>query len=522
MVNVKRYPRKSLRDEKGIVLVVALLLIGVLVLLGTTAVMTSTTDMKISANYKASNQAFYAAEAGINEALYRLGLFDDGGTNAPPSGSKIIVNALTNNNAAINIDPNGLLSNDIDDDGNGFKNDISDLNYHGTYDNRNWRAIIKLSSSTPACLVGNITFSTNTIQPSGNWIEYSSSTDDGTVLTIEFLKDTGDMDVDGDRNEIVFYDGGRVPPLNVSTPATPASGQPVVVITSTGKAPGGSIKKVQVTAVHQPINIDAKAAVMVNLSPSISGSALISGFNHYGNTIPTDEKTGSPPKWPTVNTFKTNLVDNHGGQEPPTHDTNTALNPGEELGFEADIPYGLQLKPSGHKPGVWTLADAMPDADVFGGDDTTPWKVVAAPAWLTLAQVLGVSPEVLTGILATANVTMADMDGSGQLNVPPLGVTYINNLGGNLLKIPGGTGWGLMYITGDAIFQNLEFQGLIYVEGNVDFTGSFWLMGAMANKGVTTGSFSAGNGTFLYSTDALKNANKGMKYKALSWNDNPS
>ena len=59
-------------NEKGMVLVVGLMLIVVLSLLGTTAVLTSTTDMKISANYKTSKQAFYAAEAGIEEARARL------------------------------------------------------------------------------------------------------------------------------------------------------------------------------------------------------------------------------------------------------------------------------------------------------------------------------------------------------------------------------------------------------------------------------------------------------------------
>jgi hypothetical protein len=54
------------------VLVVGLLLIVVLILLGTTAVLTSTTDMKISANYKSGNEAFFAAEAGIEEARARL------------------------------------------------------------------------------------------------------------------------------------------------------------------------------------------------------------------------------------------------------------------------------------------------------------------------------------------------------------------------------------------------------------------------------------------------------------------
>jgi len=72
MVYVKQYPRGSLVDAKGMVLIVALLILAALVLLGTMAVMMSTTDMKISANYKTGNQAFYVAEAGIEEAIARM------------------------------------------------------------------------------------------------------------------------------------------------------------------------------------------------------------------------------------------------------------------------------------------------------------------------------------------------------------------------------------------------------------------------------------------------------------------
>jgi len=72
MMEIKRYTHESLRDEKGMALVVSMLLIVALLLLGTTAVMTSTTDMKISANYKTGAQAFYAAEAGVEEMRARL------------------------------------------------------------------------------------------------------------------------------------------------------------------------------------------------------------------------------------------------------------------------------------------------------------------------------------------------------------------------------------------------------------------------------------------------------------------
>jgi len=78
-----------------------------------------------------------------------------------------------------------------------------------------------------------------------------------------------------------------------------------------------------------------------------------------------------------------------------------------------------------------------------------------------------------------------------------------------------------LYITGDVDFQNLEFKGLMYVEGDAKNDGeNLWLLGCIAVKGVTTGQFSSGNGTFLYSADALKYyTNAGMEYTTLSWYD---
>jgi Tfp pilus assembly protein PilX len=51
---------------------VALLLMAVLALLGTAAVVVTSTDILISGAYKASEQAFYAAEAGVEETRARL------------------------------------------------------------------------------------------------------------------------------------------------------------------------------------------------------------------------------------------------------------------------------------------------------------------------------------------------------------------------------------------------------------------------------------------------------------------
>jgi Tfp pilus assembly protein PilX len=114
VVNVKRYPRESLRDEKGMVLVVGMLLISVLLLLGTTAVMTSTMDMKINSNYKTSTQAFYIAEAGAEAARETLRQAVAGGATLSTllAAARGVNNNLTNSNIFSNYYANGAFVSD--------------------------------------------------------------------------------------------------------------------------------------------------------------------------------------------------------------------------------------------------------------------------------------------------------------------------------------------------------------------------------------------------------------------------
>ena len=63
---------KTARNEKGVVLVVAVMLLAVLVLVGFTAAIMTSTDSKISANYRRSNEAFFNADAGVETVLAYL------------------------------------------------------------------------------------------------------------------------------------------------------------------------------------------------------------------------------------------------------------------------------------------------------------------------------------------------------------------------------------------------------------------------------------------------------------------
>ncbi|HLA26615.1 MAG TPA: pilus assembly PilX N-terminal domain-containing protein [Syntrophales bacterium] len=121
MMHAKGYPEATLRDERGMVLVVGLLLIVVLMLAGTTAVLTSTTDMGISANYKTGSQAFYAAEAGIEEARARLK------TNAPSESYEIADSHPTNTGWSAYIGDTAKTSHRGYDSGNSMHVRVSSL-----------------------------------------------------------------------------------------------------------------------------------------------------------------------------------------------------------------------------------------------------------------------------------------------------------------------------------------------------------------------------------------------------------
>jgi len=64
--------QSMLKDQKGVVLVVALLLLLILTLIGISAINSTVFEAKISGNERVGNAAFYAAEGGIGVGLDRL------------------------------------------------------------------------------------------------------------------------------------------------------------------------------------------------------------------------------------------------------------------------------------------------------------------------------------------------------------------------------------------------------------------------------------------------------------------
>src|SRR3990172_8589356 len=67
-------PPRRMADQRGMAVAIALLILALLSLLGITLMGLSLTESQIGSNEADLKKAFFAAEAGIQEALYRMRL----------------------------------------------------------------------------------------------------------------------------------------------------------------------------------------------------------------------------------------------------------------------------------------------------------------------------------------------------------------------------------------------------------------------------------------------------------------
>ncbi|MFQ5712637.1 MAG: pilus assembly PilX N-terminal domain-containing protein [Candidatus Scalinduaceae bacterium] len=222
-------------NEKGIVLIGAISLVAILALLGTVSVVTTSTELIISRNYKASVQASYAAQAGIEEARLRLrgsssdpNYAGDPTANPDPTWSSYI---LTSNSWQTSYDPD----------------------YVGTYTNY----IPTTSSHT------NTATETNTIQTDiSYWVKIRHKRE-SDLLPNETYTDGGST-----ANDIIYY--GYVTSTSTTlehfttTDVNPVTASPVEIITSYGS----NGKSSSIVEVH---------------TRKIPGPPIVAGI--YGNNV---------------------------------------------------------------------------------------------------------------------------------------------------------------------------------------------------------------------------------------------
>jgi Tfp pilus assembly protein PilX len=402
-------PKPAPREERGIALVVALLVLLVISMLATVLMMSVNVNSKITSHGLREADALNTAQAGVAEAMSRLANLDDlpASLNGNPRAVVQIFNVLPGSVPALGTDSTGYA----------------------------------------------------TDQPVGSWLDYSTATRGPDVLTVQYL-------TDNTRTSIYKYDSGANPHVQK------ASGSPIFVITSTGRA-GGDHRRIQAQVMQKPVQVLAKGAVVAHVGIEFSGNSDICGKNHRIDT-PVGTRIAA--------------CDNY-------------------------------LAGSGDMPGAWSegtittggssqQAGNPPRIDHQTGFYTGPWDV------------FNMSQAEFYGWLGAPTSTEPD---------PPKGILYLDN---NMVtqdqsgsfQYHGGDGEGLLYVDGDLTLNGIfNFKGLIYVEGDLKINGTLWILGGLVVKGITTVKIANGDCTVLYSEDAITQyvTKYGGQFINLAWRELP-
>lgn len=227
----------TVNNERGNILVIALLLVFATCIIGGAVAMMSSTDLKISGNQELGTQAQFVAEAGLAEAMHRLAVAYP--TNVDIGGKQVNISIAD----APPIDPD-------------------------------YKAYIQLTApGDNPTFVGN-TMTAGTLQDlSGDFMDYSKDSGTTDVLTVEHKWDDLDGDGTRDAGEIVLYDTNKTPPENFT------SGNPVDIITVTGRSGTGK-RTVEAEVTHMRLKFKTNGAFYTDKAATVSGSSVFCGYNH--------------------------------------------------------------------------------------------------------------------------------------------------------------------------------------------------------------------------------------------------
>jgi Tfp pilus assembly protein PilX len=484
-------------NEKGAVLPIGLMFLAIIAILGTTAVILTTTDLKISSNYRADEQAFYAAEAGVQEVLFRISLRNDSTKTIAQWGSQVSVNGVTN---AYIGDPS-------------------------KYD-PNWQVKIYFVEDATTLTSPD----TATLLTKANWPNMNY---DGVTIRHEKESDIGvDLNGDGDTNDLVFYN----PSVGKNaTNSPPGVGKPITWIESIGKS-GTAKHKISVEATKEVFAVDSKAAIVVNNPPTFTGNSSILGFNFKKEADPSFSANTRTMSQISGKIGDSSLSkDHYGDGSIPTLEADGTGDVAIDVPYAVDGSDNWMLQDNGHLPGSVSTGDTISPSGnnaVFGGNGATSWKEESISSWLPIQDVLfdpsdypdaGERLSMLNNLLAKAYITDADLELNDKLkSKEPMGIIHITgdlDLANDTPLPASGYGEGLMYIEGNLkVTGNVSFKGLIFVEGDVDISGTFWNLGTILVKGTTVNLL--GNATTLYSKEVLDDLEDFVKtVKIISWKD---
>jgi hypothetical protein len=234
--------------ESGNALVIALLVLLLLTSAGVTYIAVTKSEKQISGNQLAGSTAFYTAEAGITEGLYRMSFEKDsinyiGPANPAPGWGRYIV--LQNGNSSLDPNRANLVADGLDNNGNGFVDEAGEQ----------YPEVLSKQATASA-------------------LSYP-------YVRVEYKLQGGQLVRFGDPDN-----DPRTPPIENLT-----TGAPVLRITASGRQ-GSARKVIEAEAVKFPL-ISINSAIWAGGNLALNGNAfLIDGADHYA-TAPYDTVAGA-------------------------------------------------------------------------------------------------------------------------------------------------------------------------------------------------------------------------------------
>lgn len=384
-------PRSS---ERGVALVMAIVVLMVITILATMLMQSLSTERKISSHGLRASRALSVAEAGLAELESRV------------------------RSGEIALDESEPAS----------------------------AAQLFLTSPGALPALGADSTAYATLQPSGEWLGYSTPGRSADALTLSYRTDP-------QSGEIVRYDGDLVPPFNTLT------GIPVLKARVVGLVSGDRVTVIK-EFIPTPAHPTLSAAITSGVSVSLSGAFGVCGYQHSGATPFGHGALGR-------------------SASPACED--------EEVG-------------RGDVPAVWSGGTVSSTGASLSGSPSSTIEDQTA-FYAGLYEALGLTSAEATTLLGTPAVSVP---------TPVAGVLWIDDNAtpgdrSQSYAFPGLQGEGLVYVDGDLTLSGtVQFRGLLYVEGNFTSTATGQIIGGLVVRGRAGGTTTLTNGpAVLYSRDAV-------------------
>jgi Tfp pilus assembly protein PilX len=411
---------RSVRTSRGIALIVAMFALLILSLIGLALLSVSSTEILINQNSKSSRAAYFAAEAGTEEARFRL--MTTGGNAIPPPGnttSAIYIRANTS------IDPTS---------GSASTNPYFDPEY-SVISNRdnNGTQTTRTSGLTSATFYTTIQGSTNQVPFA--WVKITRKTETLAGQTV---------DNDSTNNTTAVYFGGNTATgvtsqyVRDATNSPTHNGNPVYLVTSMSLDSGGAQRKIQ-TEVVVPPPVPVTAAVNSYNDVDFSGTLNISGNDECNGGATQVYGVSSHGSIDSTNPAQTVI-----GLPPPPPAAVTGPSTCPNCPFGYDVP---------------TLIDMYKNSPIFQSVNSAGTNISCSG-----------SPTSCSG----SNVVLGTPP-----NVPPPGSPtntpvpgYYYSPGNLSITSNNSVGYGILIVDGDVTMDGgVYFEGIIIARGTFNFTG---------------------------------------------------